>query len=248
VSSGLPLVAVPGYRLPAGAPPWASGGVGLPATYVAALLRAGVQPLVVPPVPTDDPDALLRGLSGLVLAGGGDIDPRRYGAEPHSSVYGVDDGRDELEVALVHAAVAARLPVLAICRGLQVVNVACGGTLWQHLPDREGIDVHGDPTAATASRSTRHEVEVAPGTRLAEAAGATRLGDCVSHHHQGVAELGDGLVPVAWTADGMVEGLETTGEAWLVAVQWHPEVTAAEDPVQQRLFEAFAGKVRARTG
>ena len=93
---------------------------------------------------------------------------------------------------------------------------------------------------------SRHEVEVAPGTRLAEAVGATRLGECVSHHHQGVAKLGDGLVPVAWTADGMVEGLEATGDAWLVAVQWHPEVTAGEDPVQQRLFDAFAREVSGR--
>lgn len=238
-----PLVAVPGYRLPAGAPPWASGGVGLPATYVAALLRAGVQPLVVPPVAPDDPESLLGGLSGLVLAGGGDIDSRRYGAEPHPSVYGVDDGRDELELALLRAALAARIPVLAICRGFQVVNVACGGTLWQHLPEREGADVHGDPTE---SRSTRHPVEAAPGSRLAEAAGTAHLEDCVSHHHQGVAEVGDGLVPVAWSSDGLVEGLEATGEGWLVAVQWHPEVTAAEDPVQQRLFDAFAAQVRAR--
>ena len=245
MSAGLPLVAVPGYRLPAGAPPWASGGVGLPATYIAALLRAGVQPLVVPPVPADDPDALLRGLSGLVLAGGGDIDPRRYGAEPHPSVYGVDEGRDELEVALIHAALSARLPVLAICRGLQVVNVACGGTLFQHLPEREGVDVHGDPTE---SHSTRHDVEVAPGSRLAEAVGAARVGNCVSHHHQAVAEVGDGLVPVAWTPDGLVEGLEASGDAWLVAVQWHPEVTATEDPVQQRLFESFAREVFARKG
>jgi gamma-glutamyl-gamma-aminobutyrate hydrolase PuuD len=242
----VPLVAIPGYRLATGGvAPWASGGFGLPEPYVAALCRAGIQPVILPAVPTGDPDRLLARFSGLLLAGGGDVDPRRYGAEPHPAVYGVDAGRDELELALVRAALVAHVPVLAICRGLQVVNVACGGTLWQHLPELEGWDVHGDPTA---TRSTRHDVEAKPGSRLADALGCHRLEECVSHHHQGVAELGEGLVAVGWSADGLVEALEPAGEGWLVAVQWHPEVTAGAIPTQQRLFDAFAGQVRRSSG
>lgn len=237
-----PLVAIPGYRLPAGGTaPWGRGGYALPEPYIAALHRAGVQPVVLPTVPTADPDGLLARFSGLVLAGGGDVDPHRYGAQPHPSVYGVDAQRDEFELALVRGALLSQVPVLAICRGLQVVNVACGGTLWQHLPEVEGGDVHGDPTA---KRSTRHDVDVTPGSRLAAAVGGARLEACVSHHHQGVAEVGEALVPVAWSPDGLVEALEPAGEGWLVAVQWHPEITAGEARPQQRLFDAFADVAR----
>jgi putative glutamine amidotransferase len=239
------FVAVPGYRLAAGGvPPWAGGGYGLPRPYIDALHRAGLQPVILPAVAAADVDGLLAPFAGLVLAGGGDIGPAGYGAEPHPSVYGVDGDRDGLELDVARVAVAARLPVLAICRGLQVVNVACGGTLWQHLPDVEGVDVHGDPTA---HRSTRHDVDVRPGSRLAVAVGADRVQGCVSHHHQGVAKVGAGLEPVAWSADGLVEALEPAdGAGWLVAVQWHPEVTAGDDPVQQRLFDAFAEQAGAR--
>lgn len=242
----LPLVAVPGYHLTAGVDrPWTNGGYGLPERYVSALHRAGVRPVILPGFATDDPAGLLEGFSGLMLAGGGDVGPHHYGAEPHPSIYGVDAGRDDLELALVRAAVAARLPVLAICRGLQVVNVACGGTLWQHLPEVEGWDVHGDPTA---KRSTRHDVEVKPDSRLAAAAGGQRLEQCVSHHHQGVADVGEGLMPVGWAADGLIEALEPAGDGWMLAVQWHPEVTAADDAAQQRLFDAFAGEVCEQAG
>lgn len=242
----MPVVAIPGFHLPAGRVSlWPGGAFALPDPYVGALRRAGVQPVILPALPTGDLDGLLAGFAGLVLAGGGDVDPARYGAEPHPTVYGINAERDELELALVPAALARGLPVLAICRGLQVVNVACGGTLWQHLPDVEGWDVHGDPTA---KRRIRHDVEVQPDSRLAAALGGPRVEACVSHHHQGVAEVGQSLVPVAWTGDGLVEGLEPVGGGWLVAVQWHPEVTAGDDHRQQALFDAFGGEVLRRAG
>lgn len=243
------FVAVPGYRLAAGGvPPWAGGGYGLPRPYIDALHRAGLQPVILPAVAAADadPDGILAPFAGLLLAGGGDIEPARYGAVPHPSEYGIDGERDDLELDLARAALATRVPVLAICRGLQVVNVACGGTLWQHLPEVEGVDVHGDPTAL---RSTRHDVDVRPASRLAEAVGRDRVLGCVSHHHQGVAKVGAGLEPAAWAGDGLVEALEPAdGDGWLVAVQWHPEVTAGDDPVQQRLFDAFAEQARRRAG
>lgn len=239
----MPLVAVPAFPLPAGrVARWATGGFGVPELYVTALDRAGVQPVILPTLATADADAVLASFSGVMLAGGGDVDPARYAAERHPAVYGVDPARDELELAVVRAALARGLPVLAICRGLQLVNVACGGTLWQHLPDVEGRDVHGDPTAR---RTITHDVEAKPDSRLATVAGGPRLEGCVSHHHQGVAEVGEGLVPVGWTGDGLVEALEPDGDGWLVAVQWHPEVTAAQDPRQQRLFDAFAAEASA---
>jgi putative glutamine amidotransferase len=233
-----PLVAVPGFYLPAERiSRWEAGGFALPTPYVAALLRAGAWPVILPPVAHPRPGQLLSGVSGLVLAGGGDVDPARYGQRSHPAVYGVHSERDELELALVRAARERGLPVLAICRGMQVVNVACGGSLWQHLPDRKGWEAHGDPTGV---RSIRHDVEVEAGSRLAAAVGVDPLSGCLSHHHQGVAEVGRGLTPVARTGDGLVEALEPVADGpWLLAVQWHPEENAGHDSRQQALFDAF---------
>jgi putative glutamine amidotransferase len=145
-------------------------------------------------------------------------------------------------LVLAGGALALGLPTLAICRGFQVLNVLLGGTIEQHLPDRLGT-VHGDPATG---RSASHPVRVALGSRLAEAVGE-ELARCTSHHHQGVADIGEGLVPVAWSPDGLVEALEPGDpRGWFVAVQWHPEATAADDPGQQALFDAFAAQVMAR--
>jgi putative glutamine amidotransferase len=213
-----------------------------PAKYVAALQRAGaaVRTLDV----TWDADDALGGVGGLVLGGGPDVDPARYGEDPHGEVYGVDPDADALEVALFERATARGLPVLAICRGLQVVNVARGGTLHQHIPDDPGVAPHGRPGADGGERA--HEVDVDGGSRLASVLGATRVvASC--HHHQAVAKVGEGLRVVARAADGIVEGLEPDGApGWLVAVQWHPEDTAADDPVHQRLFDALVEQARAR--
>jgi len=238
-----PLVAVPTYHLAAGrVRDWARGGYAVPEAYVAALVRAGAQPVLLPATGPADPVELLARFDAVVLAGGGDIDPARYGAHPHPSVYGVDVERDRVELALAAGVAAAGLPALAICRGFQIVNVAAGGTLHQHLPELHGMDRHGHPTR---DASVVHDVKVAPGTRLADACGAAVV-RATSHHHQGADRLGRGLVAVAWSGDGLVEAVEApAGEGgWLIAVQWHPEMTAADDPVQQALFDALVAQAR----
>ncbi len=239
------LVAIPTYHLEEGRVlRWRTGGFGVPEGYVVALRRAGASPVLVPGPSPADPDDALAPFAGLLLAGGGDVDPGRYGAEAHPKTYGIDPDRDDVEMALLSAALRLGLPTLAICRGMHVVNVACGGTLVQHLPDVEGRDVHGDPTAR---RSVLHGVDVAAGSRLGTALERSRLDGCVSHHHQAVERMGSGLVPVAWSGDGLVEALELPpGEPWLVAVQWHPEANAGEDPAQQTIFDAFVRRVGER--
>jgi putative glutamine amidotransferase len=244
VTPPAPLVGIPSYHLPHGrVSGWVTGGFALPERYVSALRRAGVRPVILPGHDPSPPEEVLTPLTGLVLAGGGDIEPSRYGAEPHPSVYGVDAERDTTEAELTTAALALGVPTLAICRGFQVLNVLCGGTLEQHLPERLGT-THGDPATG---RSASHSVRVAPGSRLAAAVGAAGLERCTSHHHQGIATIGDGLVAAGWSPDGLVEALEPEDpHPWFVAVQWHPEATAADDPGQQALFDAFAAQVRAR--
>lgn len=240
------LVAVPAYHLGAGrVARWGGGAFAVPDKYVRALRRAGLRPVLVPGPAPDDPEELLSPFAGLFLAGGGDVDPERYGADPHPETYGLDADRDDLEFALFPAALHLGLPTLAVCRGMHVLNVALGGTLHQHLPDIEGQAAHGDPTTGMA---VLHPVEVAEGSRLATAVGGTRLRNCSSHHHQTVADVASGLVPVAWSDDGLVEGLEPpAGAPWVVAVQWHPEENVAEEPGQQRIFDAFAHQVRERS-
>jgi putative glutamine amidotransferase len=238
-----PLVGIPSYHLAHGrVSGWVTGGFALPERYVSALRRAGVRPIILPGHDPSPPEEVLAPLTGLVLAGGGDVDPCRYGAEADPSVYGVDVERDTTEFELAAAALDVGVPTLAICRGFQVLNVLLGGTIEQHLPDRLGT-AHGDPATG---RSASHPVQVAAGSRLAAAVGP-ELARCTSHHHQGVAAIGEGLVPVAWSPDGLVEALEPVDpRGWFVAVQWHPEATAADDPGQQALFDAFAAQVRAR--
>jgi putative glutamine amidotransferase len=243
VTPPAPLVGIPSYHLAHGrVSGWVTGGFALPERYVSALRRAGVRPVILPGHDPSPPEEVLASLTGLVLAGGGDVEPCRYRAEAHPKVYGVDPERDTAEFELATAALALGVPTLAICRGPQVVNVLLGGTIEQHLPDRIGT-LHGDPATG---RSASHPVRMAPGSRLFEAVGE-ELDRCTSHHHQGVADLGEGLVPVAWSPDGLVEALEPADPRdWFVAVQWHPEATAADDPGQQALFDAFAAHVRAR--
>lgn len=238
-----PLVAIPTYHLPAGhVLDWSRGGYAVPDVYVAAVERAGGRAVLVPPPHGAVAEEVLAPFDALLLAGGGDVDPTRYGARRHPAIYGVDRERDEAEIALVRGAVRSRVPTLAICRGFQVLNVALGGTLHQHLPDLQGLDLHGHPVRRS---SVLHDVKVAPGTRLAEACRSEVL-RCTSHHHQAVDVLGGGLEAVAWSGDGLVEGaeLEEPADGWVVGVQWHPERTAGEDPAQQALFESLVAEAR----
>lgn len=240
-----PLVAVPAYHLEAGrVTKWRHGGIASPSGYIESLHRAGARGAVLMPEEIDagDAGALLERFDGLLLLGGGDVEPARYGQERGDEVYGVLPRRDTFELALVEAVIARGLPVLAICRGHQVLNVALGGTLDQHVPDRGGDVLHGTPGGD--AEPVLHDVDVQHGSRLAAALGTTRA-SVSSHHHQAVEKLGDGLEAVAWADDGIVEGIELVdGDAWVVGVQWHPEDTAATDPVQQRLFDTFAQECR----
>ncbi|MGZ5296883.1 MAG: gamma-glutamyl-gamma-aminobutyrate hydrolase family protein, partial [Actinomycetota bacterium] len=201
-----PLVAVVGYHLaPGRVTRWPDGGYGVPGPYLDALRRADARILSVSPGETNDPDEILDPFDGLVLVGGGDVDPARYGAHPdveHS--YGVEPDRDRLEIDLLLAADRLHLPTLAICRGMQIMNVAFGGTLHQHLPGMPGMLEHGVPIADTIST---HDVKAAPGSRLLATTGADVL-SCSSHHHQGVDRVGEGLAATGWSADGLVEALE----------------------------------------
>lgn len=215
----------------------------LPAAYADAVRRAGGIPVLVPP---GEPrlDALLARLDGLILSGGMDVDPARYGGLPHARIEPPNPERDETEIALVRGVVADGLPLLGICRGAQLLNVALGGSLVEHLPDEVGEAVAhqteaGDPTP--------HPVEIAPGSRLAAIVGA-RAEAPASWHHQAVRRVAPGLTPVAQAPDGTVEAVEMAGHPWLIGVQWHPELTAATDPAQQRLFDALVAAARARRG
>jgi putative glutamine amidotransferase len=239
------MVAIPTYWVPqANIRGWTSDAYAVPDGYVSALRRAGVWPVLLPGPDPGRPEEVLAPFSGLLLAGGGDIHPSRYGGPPHPEIYAVDKDRDDIEFDLVAAARAAGLPVLAVCRGFQVVNVAAGGTLRQHLPDEDLAISHGRPISG---RSTFHAVRVDKESRLHGIVGGDTIEHCLSHHHQGVDQLGDGLRAVGWSDDGLVEAVEPHDGApgWLVAVQWHPEVTAPEDPLQQALFDTFAVEVRA---
>ncbi|HJU01638.1 MAG TPA: gamma-glutamyl-gamma-aminobutyrate hydrolase family protein [Actinomycetes bacterium] len=227
-----PLVAIPTYHLGPGKVGNWEGAYALPEPYVAALVAAGARVVLVPPAQPGAAAELLARVDGLLLAGGGDIEPARYGAADHPAQYGMDPDRDRLELELATAAVATGLPVLGICRGVQLLNVAFGGTLVQHLPEGDGRLVHRDE-----AKQAMHDVEVEQGSRLAAALGQTRAA-CRSHHHQGLDRIGDGFRPVAWAPDGLVEGIERD-QGWTVGVLWHPESTAAGDPVQHRLLRSF---------
>ena len=150
------------------------------------------------------PREVLEPFDGLLLVGGGDIDPARYGGEPNEHVYGVEPDRDEAEIALLHAAERLALPTLCICRGIQVMNVAYGGTLVGHLPDVPGLQVHGVPLDES---QTIHDVTPEPGSRLAAVTKAGTLA-CLSHHHQGIDRLGEGLEVTGRTEDGLIEAIE----------------------------------------
>lgn len=193
-----------------------------PADYDASVRKAGGAPWV-PVVATDDPDEVLARADGLLLTGGDDVDPTLFGALPHPAFEPAEPGRDAHELALVRRALAAQMPVLAICRGLQVLNVAAGGTLIQDIPTerRSNINHGGAPSATPA-----HPIDITPGSRLDRILmrpGETGPVMVNSRHHQAVDVVGGGLVVTAQAPDGIIEGVEGTGPAFCVAVQWHPE-------------------------
>lgn len=228
-----PLIGITTYAEPAS---WGSWGempaALLPLAYVRAVERAGGRPLLLPP--GEGVEEALAVLDGLLLSGGSDLDPATYGHEPHPETRNVRPERDRAELALLEGALALDLPLLAICRGLELLNVGLGGDLVQHLPETLGHSGHRVRPGAWS----QHDVTVEPGTRLARV-----LGDGLrvnSHHHQGPGRVGAGLAVTAWADDGSVEGLEHPGRTFAVGVLWHPE-----EGGDDRLFAALVAEARA---
>jgi putative glutamine amidotransferase len=240
-----PLIAVTTSELRAGGGPAAVAEADpqrpemvLGLTYLDAVAEAGGLPVVVPPLSEASVGPFLDRVSGLCLSGGPDVDPGAYGAAPHPRLGPTEPRFDAFELALARAADERGLPVLAICRGAQVVNVARGGALHQHLPDVVGEAVQHRQTAA--AREPTHPVTVAPRSRLATMLGRGRV-EVNSFHHQAASRIGEGLVPTAWAPDGTVEAFEAPGERFLVGVQWHAECLPAHGVLFSALVTAAAG-------
>lgn len=213
----------------------------LPADYTWSVYRAGGVPVLLPPVGDGElSGAWLDRLDALILTGGGDLDPALYDGGTHPTVYNLDPERDRSEIGLARKALDGDKPVLAICRGLQVLNVAMGGSLYVHLPDVVGEEVrHRLPPR----EPTLHRVTLEPDSHLARLLGVSEV-EGVSWHHQGIRDLAPGLVATAHAPDGVIEAAEVPDHAWLIGVQWHPEMSAARDPLQQRLFDALVEAAR----
>jgi len=208
-----------------------------PRNYALAVQREGAIALMLSPddAVADDPDQLLDMLDGLILAGGSDLDPATYGAEPHPETSGTNEQRDRFEASLARAALERDMPVLGICRGMQMLNVACGGTIDQHI-DQLGTHRH------TRGVFSDHDVELDEGTLAARAAGAERVA-VRSHHHQGLDRVGDGIRVTGRADDGMVEAIEIPDRQFALGVLWHPE----EDE-QSRVIGSLVEEARSRVG
>ena len=212
----------------------------LPCEYVDVVRLAGGVPIMLPAVEGEVPEAL-EVIDALILPGGGDVDPAHYGGDRHDANYGISPERDGFELGLARAALARRdLPVLCICRGMQLVNVVLGGDLVSHIPDHFGDQVaHRHPEL----RPVPHPVKLDPTSRLAGILGDAEL-SVQSVHHQAVGRLGAGLRAVGWSPDGVIEAVESDQHPFLIGVQWHPELGALGDERQRRLFEALVAHRR----
>jgi putative glutamine amidotransferase len=229
--SSRPVIGITTYLTTARWSYWELPAALIPASYVRSVARAGGVPLLVPPSGGDGFEEILDALDGLVFSGGSDLDPELYGEDAHPETTGVIRERDDFELALMTAALARDLPVLAICRGSQVLNVALGGGIEQHVPDRVGNEVHKEIPGVFAE----HDVEVTPGTRLASIVGART--HVKSHHHQSFTGVGEHLQVTARADDGTPEGLEDPSRRFTLGVLWHPE--EGEDLA---LFEALVAE------
>jgi len=222
-----PVIGITSYAQEASWGVWRLPAALIPLDYVDAVERAGGRALLIPPA-QDGVEETLDALDAIVFSGGADVDPVHYGADPHPETDTPQERRDAGEMALLHAALERDMPTLAICRGFQLLNVARGGDLVQHLPEQVGNDDH----KPIPGEFGVHPVEVKDGSRLGEIVGSTP--QVTSHHHQALGRVGDGLVETAWAADGTLEGVEDPSQRFVVGVQWHPEV--GEDAA---LFEAL---------
>jgi putative glutamine amidotransferase len=234
-----PIIGITTYVEPASWAVWRDVPAALvPHAYVRQVGAAGGLPMLVPPLPADataeDAQAVLDRLDGLILSGGVDVEPARYGADPHPSVQRSRPDRDGSELGLAAQSAGSDLPVLGVCRGMQVMAVAAGGVLDQHLPDIIGSDLHSPEPGVYG----RHEVRIDPHSRLGGVLGE-RV-DVATYHHQGVGTH-PGLAATAWAHDGLLEAFEDPDAVFRIGVQWHPEV--GDDP---RLFEALVAAAVAR--
>lgn len=231
VAAARPVIGLPTYVEQVRFNAWDLPGAVLPHAYVEMVAAAGGIPVLLPPAGVARPE-LVRRLDGLVLTGGADVDPVRYGG-PSSGIPGYTrPDRDESEFGLFELARAADMPIFAVCRGLQLANVALGGTLIPHLPDVVGHEEHsGVEGGFTAIR-----VLTIAGSRIARSAGAELKVHC--HHHQAVDRLAEGLAATAYAADGTIEAVESTDGSFLVGVQWHPEADATDRRLIRALVEA----------
>jgi putative glutamine amidotransferase len=231
-----PLIGLTTYRQRTQSGVWDVHASFLPETYIEGVTRAGGIATLLPPQPVDDEiaDRVLTGLDGLVITGGRDVDPAIYGRDPHPSTDDPARDRDQWEFALLRAALRRQTPVLGICRGAQVLNVALGGTLHQHLPDVIGHTHHQQAKAVFATSTVR----TVAGSRLAAIIGESAEVQC--YHHQAIDRLGDGLAVSATDSDGVIEAVKMPGRDFVVAVQWHPE----ESLDDVRIFEGLVRSAR----
>lgn len=203
-----------------------------PTLYIEAVIRAGGAPVLLPGNAIQSIESWLDCIDGLVVIGGGDIDPSIYGGQDHDTIYSLSKERDTTEMILMRAVIANFIPTLAICRGMQVLNTVLGGTLHEHLPEVFGEEtLHRLPPR----NDVLHMVKIEENSYLSKLLELEIK--TASWHHQAIKELGDGLIPVAWAPDGVIEAVEIKDRTNIVAVQWHPEITAENDKGQQGLFD-----------
>jgi putative glutamine amidotransferase len=235
--SDRPVIGVTTYVESARYGVWDNACAILPRVYFDAVDRAGGVPVLIPPIGSGQRDIVGR-IDGLVLSGGADVDPKHYRQTPHERTRNTRPERDAFELGLFAAAQEVGLPVFAVCRGMQLVNVALGGTLRQHLPDDLGYNDHLPTPGVFGSQGVR----TVAGSRVSDIVGEQVTVHC--HHHQAVDELGQGVTATAWSDNGVIEAMESSGPAYLLGVQWHPE----EDATDDRLFTALVQEARKRMG
>jgi putative glutamine amidotransferase len=239
----IPVVGIPCYHH--GCDTFLGGlGSALPDSYVRALDRVRCAAMLIPATGSEEAlAALYRRCDGLLLAGGPDVAPAAYGQKPHPALGPVTPERDRVELSLLRRAIDDRMPLLCICRGIQLLNVGSGGTLWQDLSAQNPAAFRHDLHPLHPPAHLGHEVRVETGSRLHGVVGCHRT-RVNSLHHQAIDRLGDGLTVSARSPDGVVEAVEGTGRGWLLGVQWHPEWLVDSEETALRLFEAFAEACR----
>jgi putative glutamine amidotransferase len=214
-----------------------------PRSYTDILMQTGAIPILIPlNLKPEHTRQLLSRLDGIIFTGGADIDPGRFNGIPHDKVYGIDQERDQSELSLLQQVREANLPLMGICRGIQLINVALGGNLYTHISDQLPNALQHDCFPDNPPGYLAHPVEIKAGSRLAQILGNTKV-EVNSLHHQGIQALASELIPLAWAPDGLVEAVQVPGNPFGLAVQWHPE-WLPEDPHSQALFSAFIKTAR----